>query len=47
MFYTNEKEMKNGHGGYGNYERKILFGGYIAYFEKEDTIVVKHIKISL
>lgn len=33
-----------GHGGYGNYGCKILFGDYIAYFETEDTVVVKHVK---
>lgn len=33
-----------GHGGYGSYWNKIIFGNYIAYFETEDTVVVKHIE---
>lgn len=39
---NSKKEI--GHGNYGNYENKVLFGDYIAYFEKEDVVVVKHIK---
>lgn len=33
-----------GHGGYGLYGSILLFGDYIAYFEKEDTVVVKHLE---
>lgn len=33
-----------GHDGYGLYGSILLFGDYIAYFEKEDTVVVKHLE---
>ena len=44
--YEISKDSKKevGQGGYGNYGNKILFGDYIAYFEKEDAVVVKHIE---
>ena len=37
-------KKETGHGGYGQNGVRILFGDYIAYFEKEDTIVVKEIE---
>lgn len=44
--YEIDKNSKKeiGHGRYGQNGVRILFGDYIAYFEKEDTIVVKEIE---
>lgn len=39
---NSKKEI--GSGSYGLYGNKILFGDYIAYFEEEDIIAVKHME---
>lgn len=38
------KKREIGHGGYGGNGVRILFGDYIAYFDKESVVVVKEIE---
>lgn len=45
IFEIGENSKKEiGHGGYGSYGNQIIFDKYIAYFEKEDEVVVKELE---
>lgn len=45
IFEIGENSKKEiGHGGYGNYGNQIIFDKYIAYFEKEDVVVVEDLE---
>lgn len=45
IFEIGENSKKEvGHGGYGNYGNQIIFDNYIAYFEKEDEVIVEDLE---